>query len=82
MVIVWVLAGRYYGGPVRRVGAHQIHDAVVYVVDEGYFLGRIGEEDETVCLSRIARCWSRFGGDAGPGLMEGYMIFLYSCQGD
>ncbi|EFE37858.1 hypothetical protein TRV_07517, partial [Trichophyton verrucosum HKI 0517] len=47
MVIVWVLAGRYYGDPVRRAGAHQIHDAVVYVVDEGYFPGWIGEEDET-----------------------------------
>lgn len=82
MVIVWVLADRYYGDPVRRAGARQIHDAVVNVVDEGYFLGRIGEEGETVCLSRIARCWSRFVGDAGLGLTEGYMIFPYSCQGD
>lgn len=81
-VIVWVLAGRYYGDPVRRAGARQIHDAVVYVVGEGYFPGRIGGEGERVCLSRVAHCWSRFAGDAGPGLMEGCMIFPYSRQGD
>lgn len=49
MFMVWVLAGKYCGDLVRRVGDRLIHDGVVYVVGECYFPVQIGVVSEKVC---------------------------------